>query len=217
MDTEEKGRPLRVLAAVVAGDQMMSLSALHFASMLAVSRCSGIEAEPLMMIGSILQNNRSTAARYAREHGFDCLLFMDSDMTYPPDTLLRLLKHGDLPVIGATYAQRNETRQTHGFDLEGKRLDVSAGGPSREVASLPTGCMLIRRRVLDTLAAQGDEPFFRMPWADNAANSRGEDYDFCSRVRGAGFSVHVDPDLSLCLGHIGITIYTIPTSDGIVQ
>lgn len=215
MADTELGKPLNVMVSLPCADTMMSITAACFAGLMCESRERGVNLHAMLTRGSLIQNNRAGAACNMRASGFDALLFIDSDMVFPPDALLRLLAHGDLDVIGATYCERNETRTVNGFELGGARIDVSAGGPVREVASLPTGFMLIRRRVLDTLAAKGDQPFFRTPWDAGAQHSRGEDYDFCRRVRDCGFAVHVDPSLSLAMGHIGITIYAIPSGDGI--
>lgn len=214
MDTEQE-RPPRVLVGMPSGDMIFGLTGLHFAALLAKSREMGIEAQPAMNMGSMPVNNRSALATQAQSGSFDALLLVDQDMIFPPTALLGLMSHGDLDIVGATYAQRCPGGETHGFELSGARLDVSAGGAIREAASIPCGFMLIRRRVLDVIVAHGDQPFFRFPWDTGAPHSKSEDYDFCRRARAAGFRVHVDPELSLAMGHIGITIYTIPRAAGI--
>lgn len=205
-------RPLRILFGMPCGDTQHSMTALCYGALLATSRSRGVDLIPAQSMGSMGQNNRSDLAQLARSGGYDALLLVDPDMTFPAEALLGLLAHGDLDVVGATYAQCCEGGPTHGFEIEGppSRINVSRGGPPREVSSIPCGFMLIRRRVLDAIVALGDEPFFRFPWDRGAHNSVSEDYDFCRRVREIGFKVHVDPELSLAMGHIGIKIYTIP-------
>lgn len=212
---EQPPRPLRVLIGVPCGDMIHAYTALCLANLLAASRAYGVEAELMVAPGSMPVNNRSSLAAHAQENGFDALLLVDADMVFPPVALIGLLAHGDLDVVGATYSQRDPTGIIHGFELDGARLDVSAGGTLRAVTSLPCGMLLIRRRVLDTILACGDKPFFRFPWDQGANHSRSEDYDFCRRAREAGFAVHVDPELSLALGHIGTSIYRIPRAAGI--
>lgn len=218
--TEEPPRPPRVLICTPAGDTMFSLTALHWAALFATTREYGIEAEPSMNMGSILPNNRSNLAQLAissQPNGWtaDAMFMIDSDMTFPPLSLVGLWQHGDdKDIIGATYQQRREGGETHGFELDGSRIDVSHGGPPREVATLPTGFMLVRRRVLEALKREGDLPFFRFPFERGNNHSSGEDYDLCARARALGFRVWLDPELSLALGHIGITIYRIPRAAG---
>lgn len=229
-DTQEAAQPLKVLIGMPCGDMQFSMTSICYGALISTARGWGVQAEPAINSGSMPQNNRSNLARRAIEMNCDALLLVDPDMTFPPNALigagrngekLGLLAHGDLDVIGATYMQRCEGGDTHGFEISqhglgnGQRIDVTAGGPPREVASIPCGFMLIRRRVLDAIVAAGDEPFFRFPWEDGAHQSMSEDYDFCRRVRAMGFRVHVDPELSLALGHIGIKIYTITRSAGI--
>lgn len=69
-----------------------------------------------------------------------------------------------------------------------------------EAGGIATGFMMIRREVLqvlsDTLDAAGGGPMFSFAtylsrWGTR--HERGEDYDFCTRVRAAGFKVVADP------------------------
>jgi hypothetical protein len=98
---------------------------------------------------------------------------------------------------------------THGHELDGEPIDCGAGGPLRQVQTLPAGFVLIRRRVLETLRNTGDTPYFRFPFQPGNQVSISEDYDFCLRVRALGYSVWLDPNLSLAIGHIGSAVYSI--------
>lgn len=214
--TDEAERPLRVLIGTPTGDMMYSLTALHWAGLFATSREMGIEAEPVMQMGSMPVNNRSVLGQVSlivQPSGWtaDALLLIDPDMVFPRNALAALIERGgDRDILGATYMQRCPGGWTHGFELDGSRIDVSRGGDVREVASIPCGFMLIRRRVLEALKGEGDLPFFRYPFIQGSPDSISEDYDFCRRARELGFQVWVDPELSLGLGHIGTFIYQIP-------
>src|SRR5262245_23035117 len=118
MDTESEGpAPVKVLVGMPCGDTMMSLTALHYAALLATSRAGGVEATPTMNMGSMAVNNRSTLARQARQLGCDALFLIDPDMIFPPNALLGLLAHGeDKDIVGATYMQRRAGGETHGFE-----------------------------------------------------------------------------------------------------
>lgn len=214
MDSGENGAPSpRVLIGMPSGDTCMTLTALCLARLFEASRASGVYCEVAANMGSMAVNNRSQLAQLSLQsqpNGWtaDALFLVDCDMTFPPLGLASLIAQGeDKDIIGATYQQRCPNGWTHGFELNGDRIDVSRGGLTREVASIPCGFMLIRRRVLETLQAEGDLPFFRFPWEEGASISKSEDYDLCARARARGFRVWVDPELSLAMGHIGTGIF----------
>jgi hypothetical protein len=199
------------------GDMIHNLTALHFAGLISFSRERGVEAIPSMNSGSMPPNNRSILAQLALDQGADALLLIDSDMQFPPASLLGLLTRGDLDIIGATYAQRNPGGAIHGHELDGSSIDCGVGDDIREVRELPAGFLLIRRRVLEAIVTAGDKPFFRFPFAPGAESSGSEDYDFCRRARNLGFKVWLEPRLSRALGHVGTAIYRIPAPATLVD
>ena len=62
-----------------------------------------------MSESSSVAKNREWLSNEAEKIGADWLLWLDSDQTFPADTLLRLLAHG-LPLVGANYPQRGNSR-----------------------------------------------------------------------------------------------------------
>lgn len=122
------------------------------------------------------------------------LLFLDSDMEYPPDTLNRLLAH-DVDVVGGMCYRKvppyNPTiykKQRYSEDMcymstwpENQLIEVDATGAA---------CLLIKREVLEALP----DPIFE----DSKVS---EDMTFCKKARAAGFKVYVDT--SLHIGHVG--------------
>jgi hypothetical protein len=125
------------------------------------------------------------------------ILFLDSDMVFPPDALKRLLAHGK-DVVGAAYAKRAAPFHPLTVTEEGELANITSG--LRRVKLLPTGCMLIRLKVFDALS----QPYFNLE--TDGAQLRGEDYYFCRKARDAGFALWCDGDLSVKLGHVGQNI-----------
>jgi cellulose synthase/poly-beta-1,6-N-acetylglucosamine synthase-like glycosyltransferase len=202
---------MRVLVGMPCGENIHHLTALHFAGLITQTRESGIEAIPEMHSGSMAPNNRSALAKRALETHCDALLLVDCDMIFPPNALIDLLTHGDdKDVIGCAYSQRMPNGPVHGQEMSGAPIDCGAGGPPREVGTLPAGFILIRTRVLTALQNANDTPYFRFPYQAGDDVSFSEDFDFCRRVRAVGYKVWVDPNLSLALGHIGSAVYSIP-------
>jgi hypothetical protein len=155
---------------------------------------------------SIVAEARNRCVALARQHGAGHLLFLDSDMVFPRTTLQRLMAH-DKEIVGATYPKRVEPHPVLGAALEGGR--VEGDGALVEMTNLPTGCLLIAMAVFDCL----DRPSFRFSLDPATGAIVGEDYEFCSRARDAGFSIWCDTALSFEIGHIGQSIYRLPRSD----
>jgi len=153
---------------------------------------------------SIVAAARNDGVRRAKEMGCDHMLFLDSDMVFPRDTLHRLLLHRK-DIVGATY-----TKRAPPFSLLGTALEERPTSDARgltEMRRIPTGCLLIRLAVFDALS----EPYFRFVTDESAGTIVGEDYVFCDRARAAGFRIWCDGALSLEIGHVGQRVYRIPS------
>ncbi|WP_152494992.1 glycosyltransferase family 2 protein [Paraburkholderia kururiensis] len=157
--------------------------------------------------GSIIPILRNNAVNEAQTFGVDYVLFLDSDMIFPGDTIRRLLAH-DKDIVGATYTKRVPPYNILGRTLDDQPLKAAEG--LHEVAGLPTGCLLIKMSVFEKLR----RPYFRTPHTEEAEGVmpqiQGEDYYFCEAARAAGFKVWLDVDLSARVAHIGQQHFWIP-------
>jgi GT2 family glycosyltransferase len=110
---------------------------------------------------------------------------LDSDMMHPPDAIHRLWATGK-GVVGANYFQRfDKTRPMHGGVL------LNKSGNLQQVDWVGTGCILIRRRVLEQMSP----PWFfydTQTWS-NAMD--GEDMLFCRKAKRCGFDSWVNADM----------------------
>jgi len=136
--------------------------------------------------------------------------FGDADMIPGPDTVLQLLET-EQDLVGALYwgRVRNEAplpdgkleyAQECGFD-DGRALRLSDVG-ARLVACdwVGGGALLVRRRVLETLAPG--------PWFASDDTGENDDMEFCARARRAGFQVHVDGRVRV--GHLQLVPVVVP-------
>lgn len=135
----------------------------------------------------------------------DYVLFIDSDLVFPAETLGHLLKHGR-SIVGATYARRKEP-----FDVLGRLKhipgrDITAGG-LHEAEAMPGGMMLVKTSVF----RQVKRPWFEErydydadPWFIS------EDYGFSEKARAAGVSMWCDLTLSQHLGHLSLQAVKLP-------
>ena len=149
---------------------------------------------------SIVAAARNDGVKRAREMGCDHVLFLDSDMVFPRDTLHRLLAHGEA-IVGATYVKRVPPYPMLGSAAASEPTCDARG--LTEMLRIPTGCLLIRMTVFDALKP----PYFRFVTDEASGEIIGEDYDFCDRARQAGFRVWCDAKLSLEIGHVGQKIF----------
>lgn len=165
--------------------------------------------------------NLHYAVREFLQSGFDFLLLVDDDN--PPQNNPLELSDLDLDVVGLpTPVWHSEVKGDRPFyfnaltavykedgTVEGfKPLQDSAPGFQfqglHEVDAVGTGCILIARRVLETLMRKAigkpmATPFMRT-WDDTGAVVMGNDYAFCTRAKAAGFKIHAHFDY-MCHHH----------------
>jgi hypothetical protein len=190
-----------VAICVPSGDMVHADFALSLAGL-----CNSVGTMGLEVISnksSIVAIARNNGVAMAREAGADYLLFLDSDMVFPRSTLLRLLLHGK-DIVGATYAKRVPPYSPLGEMLADGPVGDDAG--LVEMARLPTGCILLRTAVFDSLS----RPYFHFGVEQETGNIVGEDYVFCDRVRQAGHRIWCDMRLSREIGHIGQHVFRLP-------
>jgi hypothetical protein len=142
--------------------------------------------------------------RYIRNemHG-DWLMLLGDDHVFAPDTLERLLAHDVDVVVPLCFTRRapffwtifrDETTDENGLRrwVTYEPDEVPESGLFPVYAAGAAG-MVIRRHVLDAI---GD------PWLENQDTIHAsEDVMLCSKIREAGFRIHVDLDVHM--GHIG--------------
>lgn len=147
---------------------------------------------------SIIACGRNETVKSAMALPHTHLFFIDADMDIPHDVPQKLIDH-DRDIVGCTYSMRAPPfRQLEEF-LDPAAVDENAAVHLMKV--MPFGCMMIKRRVFETLAA----PWFEFGRAGD--DILGEDYMFCHKAREAGFSVYMDWDASKTLGHVGAQVF----------
>lgn len=176
------------------GDMGMS------AMCMAMRSASQVAMLPIKCTGCYIEENRNGIVGFALDvekannAQFDYFLWIDSDMVFPDDALLRLLAH-DKDIVGANYRTRQPPYSFAGWYLDGGDGQVLDPGLHR-MSHLPAGLMLVKFDIYRKLAA----PWYRAPQA------KGEDRDevyFCNRARKAGYEIWCDHDLTKQVVHIG--------------
>lgn len=161
------------------------------------------------VIGSLIYNSRNDLVRQALKLECDYILWLDSDMVFPPETLKYLLKEMEetgADFISGLYFRRCAPFSPVAFDTleikDGKATWTDYRGELsglHEVGGVGFGCVLQKTDMLLEMAAKyGD---FFGPLANV-----GEDLAFCWRARQLGYKIMLDCNLKL--GHVGHTVFT---------
>lgn len=145
---------------------------------------------------------RNSIVMEGLQSGCTHIMQMDTDQTYPPDTITKLLAH-DKPMIAAIVHRRYPPFDPilyRGPEVFKYKMIGEAewnNGSLVEVDATGSGCVIVAAEVYEQL---------RWPWYEtNTIKGRtiGEDIWFCSRVRANDFPIYVD--CSLNVGHISLT------------
>lgn len=156
-------------------------------------------------VGSLICRNRNEIVNKALEVKADYLLFIDSDMVFDDDALLRLLDLNRNIVSGLCVSKQPPFHPVAKRKNEnGKYAVVDGLAEGRFYSDLDgvgAAFMLVNTDVFHKVEA----PWFAMP--PYGKEVLGEDFYFCQKAIDADFQICCDA--SLIIGHIGHHIYTI--------
>lgn len=161
-------------------------------------------------VGSVIAHNRNRLVDEAKKYGATHLLQIDADSTFPPDALVRLLKH-DKDIVGATTCDRaGQSSRPLCQPVDGITT-VSVGQGPIPVKLIGMCFMLIKMEVFDKLRTPyyADPPRWMVDENLTGPEIMYEDEYFCHTAKKAGFEVLCDVELSMEIGHIGSKIYHI--------
>ena len=177
--------------------------------------------------GSLIYDARNLLSLTAIEQGFNYVLWLDSDMVFPRDTLTRLLKHleeRDANIVSGLYFKRYLPTTPVIYSVLDAPKQNAQGVPERQLVSYTDypkdsvfevrgagfGCMMMHTSVLKHVWDVFGPAFSPLPWG-------GEDISFCWRVQQLGYKILCDSGVKC--GHIGQfrfteEIYNMTRGDG---
>ena len=169
----------------------------------------GEDCEIRFSPGSLVYASRNALAAYAVNRNFDAVLWVDSDMIFPPDLLEKLaadLESGKDIVSGLCFCRRFPYAPVvyQKLELEGETpvtdsyVDYPEDGMFR-VAGCGFGVVMMKTGVLRQIGEQYHTVFSPLPHF-------GEDLSFCIRARGCGYEIWCDP--AVRIGHVGYITVT---------
>lgn len=196
---------LKIAVLVPAGSQCHTVFAYSLALAIGYMAKNHPEAEVMLYTnnGTVLAENRTALAKIALREGADWLVWFDSDMRFPKDTIERLVSHAK-PIVASNYSTRRHPMiETVSFEDDVTLARVYTEKDStglQKVAATGFGVICIHKSVFEKM----DPPWFYTPW-DKEKNKWdcGEDIYFCRKARESGFDILIDHDLSKEVAHIG--------------
>lgn len=197
---------MKILVAVPSMDTVPT----QFCSSLALLRKpQESEVAIAFQVGSLVYSSRNELSKKAIQMGVDWILWLDSDMVFNSDTLIKMMdicEEKSLDILSGLYFRRVSPFSPVLY----KSLNITDEGCDwAEFTEIPTelfkadgigfGCVLMKSDVLMDVAGKFGNLFAPIKGV-------GEDLSFCWRARECGYEIYCDPSIEL--GHVGHTIIT---------
>lgn len=193
---------MKILIAVPCMDQVPAPFAQSLAMLQKVGDCV-----LAMQMGSLIYTSRNNLATRAIQSEADYIFWLDSDMVFDPDVLIRMmdtLKKNKLDILTGLYFRRVPPYSPVLFDMleiKDQRASWTAFHEIPEglfeVGGCGFGCVLMDTGVFLDVQAKFKQMFAPV-------GNVGEDLSFCWRARECGYKIYCDP--SIICGHVGYQI-----------
>ena len=181
----------------------------HHRSMMALAHEVGPGFSNTIVADTLVSRARSELASWFLRTTADVLLSIDSDIEFTAGDALKVAREAyELGVVGGTYPMRGRAdspqKGAHLLTEEGRHQDHLL-----EADYLPGGFMAVRKDVFAKIVEESTLPWcqsnaspkhgmypFYLPLVDDGLYLS-EDWSFCKRVREAGFTCWLDPEVRL--------------------
>jgi hypothetical protein len=202
--TQQTGDRPSVMVAVPAMEMVNAEFAQHLAMATANMVANGIKVNCAFNIGSVITIARRNLVDIFLKSDFSHIWWVDSDMKFPIDAPIRLLKRNK-HIVGANYRRRrfpnpNFTGMS-GSAGQFTEFQTTANSPAMELIDvLPHGLVMVKREVYEKVP----QPHYLQEYIPELKLEIGEDIYFCQQAQKAGYEVWCDQELSRETSHIGI-------------
>lgn len=195
----------RVLVAVPCGDLVRAEFAQDLALMMGYTTFVRPQMEVLLYFlrGTYLVRARAGLVQVALDKACTHILWLDADMRFPKDTLLRLLGH-EVSIVAANYPTRVAPILPTALDMAYQPVFEAEG--LTDVRACGMGVMLTATAVFTDIG----KPWFAVGYSKAQDDYSSEDTYFCERARLAGYRILVDSALSEQVAHLGEFAYRMP-------
>jgi hypothetical protein len=165
----------------------------------------GIETHLFFDASTILINQRENLIKQAIEVGSEWVLWLDSDMMFPPSVLMRLLAHNE-DLVGCNYMKRSYPFKTVAFtdtsDWE-NWIPIQYSNELVEAEAVGMGCVLMKTALFKEL----QKPYFEYTYQPKTEDWGGEDFTLFKKFNKLGHKLKIDMNLSNEIYHIGTFAY----------
>ena len=165
----------------------------------------GIETHLFFDASTILINQRESLIKQAIEVGSEWVLWLDSDMMFPPSVLMRLLAHNE-DLVGCNYMKRSYPFKTVAFtdtsDWE-NWIPIQYSNELVEAEAVGMGCVLMKTALFKEL----QKPYFEYTYQPKTEDWGGEDFTLFKKFNKLGHALKIDMNLSNEIYHIGTFAY----------
>jgi hypothetical protein len=193
----------KVAICIPSGKDWSAHTAMSLIDLSIFSTVQGVGIKTICKQCSIISMSRNMHVREALafEPAATHIMWIDSDMKFPAQALVRLLSH-DKDIVGAFYNRRVPPYDTVGHLIG--QPDISKGGLFAADV-MPGGFVLMKRHVYEKI----DPPWYFESYDKELATPHdpdgtvGEDIGFSKKAIAAGFEIWCDADLSFSMGHVG--------------
>ena len=202
-------KPVKVSILVPTRDMVHSHFAYSLTQLVKTTSEAGIDVYLFFDSSTILLNQRNNLIKSAKEVNSDYVLWLDSDMMFPPTTALRLLEH-DKDIVACNYMRRSKPLKTVAYtDLNdwNSWVPLEPQEDLIKVQGVGMGCMLMKLDMFDKL----EKPYFEFQYKENTEDYFGEDFILLGKLRNLEYDVFIDTILSVDIKHLGI--YAFGNSD----
>lgn len=193
---------MKILIAVPCMDQVPFTFAQSLSTLEKIGEC-----KLAMKSGSLIYTSRNSLAMMAIQMDADFVFWLDSDMVFKSDTLVRMmdtLKKNDLDILTGLYFRRVPPYSPVLFDKLEQNGEITEFSEFNkipdelfEVGGCGFGCVLMKTDVFFDVQSKFGNMFAPM-------GNNGEDVAFCIRARDCGYKIYCDP--SIVCGHVGYSV-----------
>ena len=184
-------------------------------SLIRLDKPDNSEINVRFLPGSLIYDSRNLLSQEAIRDGYDYILWLDSDMTFPPDIISRMLNDMNTTgtrMVTGLYVKRTYPTSPVLYDYIAppektpngfvKKIHDFVNYPQNSVFRVDGcgfGCVMTSVSLLKDVWDTYGLAFNPFPWAS-------EDVSFCYRVRQMGEEILCDSSISC--GHIGSFLFT---------
>jgi hypothetical protein len=195
-------KPIKLAILVPTRDMVHAHFAYSLAQLVKTTSELGIDTYLYFDSSTILLNQREKLIDEAIKMEADYVLWLDSDMMFPSNVVLKLLAHNK-DIVACNYMKRSLPMKTVAYtDLNDWDSWVPME-PQEElvkVKGIGMGCILMKTEVFRKL----EKPYFEFRFKEDTKDWFGEDFILQDKIQKVGYEILVDTMLSMEIKHVGI-------------